>query len=706
METQYRIGTRVFLDWEIVREIGSGSSGDVFEIQKQTYGVTTSSALKVIRIPKSRDEIMQVRSTGMDEPSVQQYFRGCVEDTVQEIQTMAGLKSHPSIVGYEDHVVIPHEDGIGWDILIRMELLKPLLTYQQEHPLNGAEVLQMGKEICSALQFCQERGLIHRDIKPENIFVSPLKRFKVGDFGIARSLERTSAGLSVKGTESYMAPEVYKGEPYGPTVDIYSLGLVLYRFMNQNRLPLFPPAPQPITYASHQEALMRRMRGEEFPMPCDADDAFGRIILKACSYYPQNRYHSAGEMLYALNQIVIRKPGGTMEVRRASGPDQGGYPQQGQQQMRGQQPVQGQFVQGQQQMRGQQPMQGQNPNDTMRVRRAASQNQNGGYGRQQNGGYAQNQNGGYAQNQNSGYGQQQNSGYGQQGQDPNATVHVRRAQGSDSNRYSGYGSSGGQGGEDRQQNGKKSGSGSGGKKIWIIAAAVLIAVIAIADIWGVRYIMGSGDSSETSASAEAESTSEEAASGEKASGEEEKDSSKASDTDETEEEEAEEEQEEEDEEANGALLLDSAPSTSGYSEVTVASAEASSTISQKNTDNGPMRLFDGREDTSWQEGVDGYGVGESVSCTFNKTSQVKYLAFKLGNWRNEKYFSGNAVPKTLTLIFGDYETQITFSGEMKEEWVELPDGVSADGMTFIIDEVYKGTSWDDTVITNITIYGK
>ncbi len=146
--------------------------------------------------------------------------------------------------------------------------------------------------------------------------------------------------------------------------------------------------------------------------------------------------------------------------------------------------------------------------------------------------------------------------------------------------------------------------------------------------------------------------------------------------------------------------------TNTYSEISVVAASATSTISQENTDNGPMTLFDGRDDTSWQEGKDGYGIGESLTFRFNGDHTVKYIAFKLGNWRNTSYFQKNGVPKTLTISIGDFETQVTFTGEQKVEWVELTEDASADQMKIYIDEVYEGTDWDDTCITEITLYGE
>ena len=299
----YKIGTRVFDNWEIVRELGEGANGQVFELVKKDYGITIYSALKVIRVPRSMADIKAVFSEGMDEQSVSSYFQGFVDELVKEIIIMTTLKSHPNIVSYEDHQIIPHEGSIGWDILIRMELLTPLTDYQLEHKLSPDMVLRMGRELCSALVFCQNKGMIHRDIKPENIFVSETGLFKLGDFGVARTIEKTTGGLSRKGTEKYMAPEVYLGKPYGVSVDIYSLGLVLYSYVNRGRMPFYPMDKKAITFADRENALGRRMMGEPLPMPVDAGPEFAKVILTACAFEAKDRYSSAAQMLEALNHV-------------------------------------------------------------------------------------------------------------------------------------------------------------------------------------------------------------------------------------------------------------------------------------------------------------------------------------------------------------------------------------------------------------------
>ncbi|MCD7905423.1 MAG: protein kinase [Clostridiales bacterium] len=136
------------------------------------------------------------------------------------------------------------------------------------------------------------------------MFVSESGAFKLGDFGIARQVEKTVAGLSKKGTFTYIAPEVYKGEAYGSTVDIYSLGIVMYRLLNNNRVPFMPSYPAVISHADRETALVRRMRGEEIEKPVNADGRLAEIVLKACAFKPEDRYNSPLLMRMELEAIL------------------------------------------------------------------------------------------------------------------------------------------------------------------------------------------------------------------------------------------------------------------------------------------------------------------------------------------------------------------------------------------------------------------
>lgn len=290
--------------WENVRKLGSGSYGSVYEIRREEFGVEYRAALKVISIPRDESEVLSAYGEGMDEKSVTAYFQDLVKDITREFALMSQLKGQTNIVTYEDHMVIQQEGGIGWDILIRMELLTPLLDYCSRQTLSEAEVIRLGCDLCRALEICGKRGVIHRDIKPENIFVSEYGDFELGDFGVARTLEKTTGASTKIGTNNYMAPEVFHGRHYDSRADIYSLGIVLYRYLNDGRTPFLPPAPEPIRYEDRSRALVRRLGGEEIPAPAHGSPELRDVVLRAVAYEPEERFASAEELRKALEQCA------------------------------------------------------------------------------------------------------------------------------------------------------------------------------------------------------------------------------------------------------------------------------------------------------------------------------------------------------------------------------------------------------------------
>ena len=301
---EYSVDAAVLDGWNVTRLLGEGGYGKVFEIERSEFGQTYRAALKVITVPQSSAEVRSVISEGMSVSQAEAYFHGIVEELMHEFSIMFKLKGTANIVSCEDLRVLEHPDGIGWDILIRMELLHPLLPYVYQHPMARRDIIRLGIDICKALELCQRYNIIHRDIKPENIFISDNGDYKLGDFGIARTIERTTSGLSKKGTYSYMAPEVYAGREYGFSVDTYSLGLVLYRMLNKNRGPFLPQPPEAITFSSREQALARRMSGEPLPRPFYGEGRLSEIVLKACAFDPKDRYSSPQQLRQELEAIL------------------------------------------------------------------------------------------------------------------------------------------------------------------------------------------------------------------------------------------------------------------------------------------------------------------------------------------------------------------------------------------------------------------
>ena len=287
--------------WETVGLIGRGSFGAVYEIQRDVLGDVEKAALKVLSIPQSSGDIDEMYNDGYDDESITSTFQRHLKSIVAEYSLMRKMSGSANIVNCDDVRYVQHEDGFGWDIFIKMELLTPLA---KALPADIPEetVIKVAKDLCAALELCKQHDIVHRDIKPQNIFLSPNGDYKLGDFGIAKTVEKTMGGTKT-GTYKYMAPEVYNNQPYGAAADIYSLGLVLYWMLNERRMPFLPLPPAMPAANMEAQARLRRFNGEQLPPPAHGSKQLQKIILKACAYDPKERYQSAAEMHKDLNSL-------------------------------------------------------------------------------------------------------------------------------------------------------------------------------------------------------------------------------------------------------------------------------------------------------------------------------------------------------------------------------------------------------------------
>ena len=305
--------------WETVQLIGRGSFGAVYEIRRDVLGETERAALKVISIPQSSSEIEEMYDDGYDDESITSTFESHLKSIVAEYSLMRKLSDCVNIVKCDDVRYVQQEDGIGWDIFIKMELLTPLAKALPAD-IEEKTIIKIGRDLCNALDMCKKHDVIHRDIKPQNIFVSDNGDYKLGDFGIAKTVERTVSGTKI-GTYKYMAPEVYNNQPYGVAADIYSLGLVLYWMLNDRRLPFLPSGATKLTAGMEDEARSRRFSGEPIPEPAHGSAGLKAIVLRACAFDPAVRFSTPRQMYEALEELTesprrpTPPPKGDLDIR-------------------------------------------------------------------------------------------------------------------------------------------------------------------------------------------------------------------------------------------------------------------------------------------------------------------------------------------------------------------------------------------------------
>ena len=301
-------------DWKIVKYLGGGAYGKVYEIERTISGTQEKekAALKIVSRPKDEDEIEEYEVSGYDKESIIESYKSEIQNYVQEYKLMKALQGQTNIVSCDDFTVVWNENGIGGNVFIRMELLTPLNQVLKERALSTEEIIKLGKDIASALILCEKKNIIHRDIKPANIMVSQLGNYKLGDFGVSKIMDHATYATAM-GTPEYQAPEVVHMEKYGQTADIYSLGITLYWLLNNRRMPFIGADEQP-TVERKDETMKRRYRGEKLPAPKNGSAKLKKIVLKACEYNPEDRYASAQEMYDDLDTLRSGKTtGGTVK---------------------------------------------------------------------------------------------------------------------------------------------------------------------------------------------------------------------------------------------------------------------------------------------------------------------------------------------------------------------------------------------------------
>lgn len=208
----------------------------------------------------------------------------------------AGKLSHPNIVTIYD---VGSEGPLQY---IAMEYLEGQTLEQlikRKTKFNYKIIAQIIREICSALEYAHERGIVHRDIKPANIMVLPNYSVKVMDYGIARidSHSMTKTGIAM-GTPNYISPEQLKGLTTDRRSDLFSLGVVMYEML-LGRRPFKGESITSLIYAiiNHEPEKPSNVN-PQIPL------LFDHITMKALKKDPSQRYQRASEVSIDLGDFI------------------------------------------------------------------------------------------------------------------------------------------------------------------------------------------------------------------------------------------------------------------------------------------------------------------------------------------------------------------------------------------------------------------
>ena len=284
-------------DYELVREVGKGSMGIVYEARRRSDGLQV--AIKVLPPSLTRTERALARF-------------------LREGELMQKVE-HGGIAKVFD---LGQRGRLSWFVMEFVEG-KNLDERLEVGPLPVRQVAQIGAEVARALHFAHECGVVHRDIKPQNLILRPDGATVITDFGLARETgtgSMTESGAIV-GTPMFMAPEQVLGDrgAIGARSDVYGLGATLYALLT-GRPPYAGPTAQSVL-KQVLDAHPRRPRALRTDLPRDLE----AIVLKAMEREPARRYGTAAELAEDLEawlageRTTARLPGpGRRAVRWAS----------------------------------------------------------------------------------------------------------------------------------------------------------------------------------------------------------------------------------------------------------------------------------------------------------------------------------------------------------------------------------------------------
>ncbi|GAB2823022.1 hypothetical protein GCM10022221_21330 [Actinocorallia aurea] len=273
--------------FELVRKIGQGGMGAVWEGRDQTLGRRV--AIKTLAVSPTAEAARRLRA---------------------EAQIGASL-SHPGITVVHDIGEYEQTLYVVMEYLEGHDLAHALKT----GPLPARKAVAVARELLGALGAAHAQGVVHRDVKPANVMLLDKGGLKILDFGISRFADSTMTG-SVIGTPGYMAPEQFSGVEVDGRCDLYSFGVLLYELFT-GRLPFeCQTLPEFVTAHLYREPEAPRMLRPDLP------ETLNRLILDLLAKERDARPASAQEALARLEAVRFNDPAATFGGPLAAAPPQ------------------------------------------------------------------------------------------------------------------------------------------------------------------------------------------------------------------------------------------------------------------------------------------------------------------------------------------------------------------------------------------------
>ncbi|MDO5619732.1 protein kinase domain-containing protein [Kocuria sp.] len=257
--------------YALTERIAIGGMGEVWKAKDKVLGRTV--AVKILKEEYTGD------------PTFLQRFRAEARHTA--------LLNHPGVANVYDY---GEDDGSAYLVmeLVPGEPLSNIIDRDRTLPVD--DVLNYIGQTARALAAAHAQGLVHRDVKPGNLMITPEKRVKVTDFGIARVADQVplTATGQVMGTAQYLAPEQATGQTATGSSDIYSLGIIGYECLAGRR---------PFTGESQIAIALAQVNDPPPPLPDSVPEGARALIISMLAKDPAERPSTAGALASAVDSI-------------------------------------------------------------------------------------------------------------------------------------------------------------------------------------------------------------------------------------------------------------------------------------------------------------------------------------------------------------------------------------------------------------------
>ena len=217
--------------------------------------------VKIISVPASQTKMDALLLTGAysDRNSALSYFKSLANGNADEKKILDSLAQLEGFVPFEDYQIVPMEDNSGYDVYLLSPYRRTLERIMTKKPMTQLAAVNLGLDICAALAVARRSGYMCIDLKPSNIFVEGDNEYKIGDLGFVKLSALKYASVPDMYRSCYTAPEAEDAfAALNDTMDIYSVGLILYQIFNGGILPFSGTCAPNEEFRNHFKGMQSR----------------------------------------------------------------------------------------------------------------------------------------------------------------------------------------------------------------------------------------------------------------------------------------------------------------------------------------------------------------------------------------------------------------------------------------------------------------